>query len=434
MSTRTAARLLSLVIGVPAALTALIVSSATAASLAVVNDDAVAVHSNPSVRSKKLASLARGQRVSIQMSLRQGDTEWCEIVTWEQALTTGFARCSQLQPLPANQVAWFLAYDTAQHARQQGRYAEAEAAFRAAIDEAEALGPRDPKLGVSLNELQKLLIEQGKYREAEPVWERLLVFMERFAGRHSPMLAQTLVAMAGFYSNGGKPDEAKRHLDRALAIQERALGPKHPDVAATLEDLTRWYRDAGRYGEAEAAARRALEVREHAFGPQHPAVAASLTNLAMLLRDRGKRAEARTLLVRGLAIQEKTLGPDSSDLGVTLTYLADIAAAEGQYRDAERTYRRALAIYGKSLGQEHLYVGATMMALASVVHSGGNHQTADALYREGLAILEKRMGPRNPNLAGHLNQYVIFLKAVNREGDAQPIEARIDDLKKQGRN
>jgi tetratricopeptide (TPR) repeat protein len=432
-STTSALRLVSLVIAIPAACSVMMGVPAAAASVAAAIADAVPLYRDPSITSKEVASLSRGQRVVIEMSIRRAEAEWCRIVTRDQARTTGFVRCNQLERLRANPLAWRLALDAGHEARAQERYADAEVAFRTALDEAELFDTKDPKLGVSLNDLVKILVEQGKYREAEPLTQRTVAFMEEVAGKNSPALAHTLAWAAAFHNNSGKPDEAKRLLDRALAIQERALGPKHPDVATTLEDMTRWYRDAGRYGEAETAASRSLEVRERAFGPHHPAVAASLTNLAMVHRDRGKRMEARALLARALAIQGKTLGPESTDLAVTLTYLADIGTAEGQYRAAERDYRRALLIYRKTLGHEHAYVGMTTMSLATMFRAEGNHQAADELYRSGLAILEKRMGSRNPSLAGYLNEYVRFLKAINREAEAQPIEARIKDLESQGR-
>ncbi len=59
-------------------------------------------------------------------------------------------------------------------AYQQARYAEAEKAWLLALKEAENFGPEDPRLATSLNNLAELYRAQGKYAEAEPLYERAL--------------------------------------------------------------------------------------------------------------------------------------------------------------------------------------------------------------------------------------------------------------------
>ena len=77
-------------------------------------------------------------------------------------------------------------------ARQEGRYADAEKQFKAALQEAEKFGKQDPRLGVILLALGTVYKNKGQYTEAQPL------------------------------------------LKRALAILEKALGPQHPTVAGEL--------------------------------------------------------------------------------------------------------------------------------------------------------------------------------------------------------
>ena len=48
-------------------------------------------------------------------------------------------------------------------AYQQGNYPEAEKQFAAAVKEAEGLGPQDPRLATSLNNLAVVYQAQGRY-------------------------------------------------------------------------------------------------------------------------------------------------------------------------------------------------------------------------------------------------------------------------------
>ncbi len=84
-------------------------------------------------------------------------------------------------------------------AHQQGNYADAVNQFSVALQEAENFGPEHPDVAASLNNLAVLYRDQGKYTEAEPLYQR------------------------------------------ALAIWEKALGPEHPNVATSLNNLASLY-------------------------------------------------------------------------------------------------------------------------------------------------------------------------------------------------
>ncbi len=87
--------------------------------------------------------------------------------------------------------------------------------------------------------------------------------------------------MALLYEAQGRYAEAEPLYQRSLAIVEKALGPEHPHVATSLNNLARLYRDQGHYAEAEPLYQRSLEIREKALGPEHPDVARSLISLGL---------------------------------------------------------------------------------------------------------------------------------------------------------
>ncbi len=98
-------------------------------------------------------------------------------------------------------------------AYQRGDYVDAEKLWSAALEEAEEFGVEDPRFATSLNNLAVLYKAQGRYAEAEPLYQR------------------------------------------ALAIYEKALGPDHPTTATQLNNLVVLYDTQGKYAEVERRGR-----------------------------------------------------------------------------------------------------------------------------------------------------------------------------------
>ncbi len=163
----------------------------------------------------------------------------------------------------AQDTKWEKANAAGMEAYQQGRYAEAEKRWLAALEEAENFGPDDQRLATSLNNLALLYQAQGKYAEAEPLYQR------------------------------------------SLGIMEKVLGPEHPDVAASLNNLAELYRNQGRYAAAEPLYQRSLGIMEKALGPEHPDVATLLGKYAELLLKMNRDAEAEKMEARAKAIRAK---------------------------------------------------------------------------------------------------------------------------------
>jgi tetratricopeptide (TPR) repeat protein len=63
------------------------------------------------------------------------------------------------------------------------------------------------------------------------------------------------------YNNQGRYSEAEPLFQRALAIQEKALGPDHPNTATFLENYTALLRQMGRHEEATAVEARARPAK-----------------------------------------------------------------------------------------------------------------------------------------------------------------------------
>ncbi len=74
-------------------------------------------------------------------------------------------------------------------------------------------------------------------------------------------MANSLNNLARLYQAQGKYAEAEPLYQRALAIVEKALGPEHPHVATSLENYAALLRQTARADEAERMEARAKAIR-----------------------------------------------------------------------------------------------------------------------------------------------------------------------------
>jgi tetratricopeptide (TPR) repeat protein len=142
---------------------------------------------------------------------------------------------------------------------------------------------------------------QGRYADAEPLYERSLAIYEKALGRDHAYVATSLGNLAGLYTIQGRLADAEPLYQRALAIDEKALGRDHRDVARSLNNLALLYNKQRRYADAEPLYQRSLAIYEKALGRDHPAVANSLNNLAGLYGDQGRYADALPIIRRTLS-------------------------------------------------------------------------------------------------------------------------------------
>jgi tetratricopeptide (TPR) repeat protein len=163
----------------------------------------------------------------------------------------------------AQQADWERQLRAGANAYHRGNYAEAVKHAKAALSAAETIELNDWRLATIVSVLARIYRAQGRYAEAEPLYQR------------------------------------------SLAIFEKALGPEHTGLAKTLGSLAKLYYRQGKYAKAEPLYQRALAIYEKALGPGHPFVAQSLENYAALLRKTGRATEAAKLEARAQAIRAK---------------------------------------------------------------------------------------------------------------------------------
>jgi len=145
---------------------------------------------------------------------------------------------------------WGTYIEAGKNSAEQGRYAESEGSWRAALKEAKKYGPEDWRMPRTLNNLALLYTKQHKYAEAAPLYRRALAISEKEKGPDHPDTAQILNNLGGLYCDQAKYVEGERLIEQALAIREYRRSPlwrvtadyqRSRAVAQSLNALTNCY-------------------------------------------------------------------------------------------------------------------------------------------------------------------------------------------------
>jgi tetratricopeptide (TPR) repeat protein len=182
------------------------------------------------------------------------------------------------------------------------------------------------------------------YREAEPLYERVLKARERVLGEDHPETLISVNHLAELYQTQKRYSEAETLYKRALAAKEKVLGRDHLNTLDAVNNLAMLYDAQGRSTEAEALYNHVLEARERLLGSEHPTVLTSINNLAELYRNHGYKGEKiEPLLMHVIKTRDHILGKEHPDTLASVKNLADFYSARGRETEAEPLYERIRA-------------------------------------------------------------------------------------------
>ena len=188
--------------------------------------------------------------------------------------------------------------------------------------------PLTPALLWLDTEIAELFGQQGHWREAASMYERLIGVAQRL---HGPAVKHTrylLSQLAFALHELGHHEQAKQmHMQVRNAQRQAGLGDGEPEVLATRHELALLSENP----EAELA--EVARLKAEINGPQHRYPAQSEAALAFEFAQQGRVAEAQALLQRTGDIFRRMDGPHHSetlvnDLSVAILNLNDVTSVE----------------------------------------------------------------------------------------------------------
>ncbi len=197
--------------------------------------------------------------------------------------------------------------------QQQGKYAEAEAAFRRslAIDQAK-LPPGDINTASEQLNTAAVLMAENRPAEAEPLARSAAATLE---ARIGPVAGPTLSALACLSRSldaQGKTADAQAILARLQAVDETTAGVNQTTVSALVAVAQQFWMKPK---EAEPFARHAQAIGEKTLAPDSAPLAYLDWLLGGVYQNEGRARDSEPLLTRAVDIDVKVLGPDNPSTG-----------------------------------------------------------------------------------------------------------------------
>lgn len=213
------------------------------------------------------------------------------------------------------------------------------------------LGPDDKAVLDHAKQLADLEKNRHQYREAEPLYLRLVVNAKKQFGPESDEYASALADLADLYSSSAQYPQAANYYTKLFALQEKKFGTDSEKLIPVLVALANSSQNNTKYftevnDKAEQHLKRAAGIATKHYGKDSKELAGILDALSHYYQkhfDWEKAAKTCTLVV---AATEKNYGADSAETIKALERYAVVLRAGGMRNQAEPIEARIAKIKG----------------------------------------------------------------------------------------
>ena len=290
--------------------------------------------------------------------------------------------------LPPSRVRTLVAYGNTLYLTAE--YADADKILNEAVNIARReLAPDDVLRSKALDGLGDVLVQEGKFRQAQQLYdEALAADRQRGGPDHDANLASTLDALgnADYYSHDFSAGEAV--MREALSLHIRVSGYQSAQTAVALNNLGVLLYDSGQYDKARDLYQQALSHYRKVYGEEHPEMATLLNNIGRQVLTDGSLDQGEPLLRQALAMDEKFKGSAHDDLVAPLNSLAMIDAYRGNVRQALAEIHRAEQIARQP--DEGRFLSEVLLNAADMELRFGDGKRSAALLAESHRLLESQ--------------------------------------------
>jgi tetratricopeptide (TPR) repeat protein len=313
----------------------------------------------------------------------------------------------------------------------QGKYAQAQPLYEKALEITRRLLSDDhPQTAAGYNNVAYNLRAQRKYAQAQPLSEKALEIQRRLLSDEHPDTATSYNNVAYNLKVQGKYAQAQPLYEKALEIRRRVLSDDHPDTATSYNNVAYNLKAQGKYAAAQPLFEKALEIRRRRLGDDHPDTAASYDGLAENLDAQGKYAQAQPLYEKALAIRRRILSDDHPSTATSYNNVAYNLKAQGQYAAAQPLFEKALEIRRRRLGDDHPETAYGYNNVASNLAAQGQYAAAQPLFEKALGILRRVLSDDHPDTAYGYNNVAYNLNAQGQYAAAQPLYEKALEIRR----
>ena len=258
----------------------------------------------------------------------------------------------------------------------QGHYNKAEQVFKKNIaGKVKTFGPEHLSTLESMENLANCFKNRGRYAKAEDQFLRILSRVKN----PWPSLRNNLAILR---CEQGRWVEAEEIFEELVEEQTAKLGVKHPDTLSTMHNLATLYSDLDKVDEAESLARTTLDEKLNHLGPDHPDIFSTIKVVAMLHLRREDPHEAERMLLAALESSEYALGRDHPETLSLMDGLVVVYLEMGQIVKAAYLGQRAFFLSAVRYGSKHPDTLGIVQNLAFAHQLVSDFDAAEGLYTE----------------------------------------------------
>jgi tetratricopeptide (TPR) repeat protein len=305
---------------------------------------------------------------------------------------------------------------------QQGKFAQAQPLYERAVEiNRRILGDDHPFTANSYNDLALCLKRQGRYSQAQPLYEKSLEIERRQLGDDHPGVAADYNNLASNLAGQGKYAQAQALHEKTLDICLRSFGEDDFRTGHSYNNLASTLNAQGKYTQAQPLYEKGLEIRRRVLGDDHPETATSFGNVGFNLDSQGRYAEAQPLHEKSLEILRRLLTDDHPDTAIAYGNVASNLIKQGKYAQAQPLVEKALEIHRRLLSENHPLTAQSYAGMAKNVSGQGKYADAQPLYEKALEINRRVLTENHPDFANSLINVAHNLARQGRYAPAQPL-------------
>lgn len=280
-----------------------------------------------------------------------------------------------------------------------GRYAEAEAADRLAVEQLRRLHGEGSRDEVSaLDGLAMALQAQSRVDEAVDVLRESIRIGLLLGEEAAQDVAWSRNNLGYLLYQKGAWAEAVEALNQALDAQRRLIPHDNIELAGSLNNLGGMYVELERYEQAERLLTEALDMYRRIYNGRHPAVGRGMITLGGVALRQGEVERAAALIEPGVALALELLAPDHPHATAAQLVLARLRRDQGRAAEAEQLFRHVVATRERVLGPDHRRTRDARGSLAEFLLHQRRWAEARALLRDLLPAEEARLPADHPGL------------------------------------
>jgi CHAT domain-containing protein len=258
-------------------------------------------------------------------------------------------------------------------------------------------------------ELAALLIQLGRFSEADRLLLTQIPEYERLYGNNSLRLIEPLVNKGRILLAKGDYTEAEKAALRANAIAVKIYKENSTKTAPTQKLLADIYYTLGDYEKAETQIVKALSSQEKQFGRNHVETAKSISQLALIKFHKGDDSkQVEKLMVESRDIIAAKLGKENPQYAEILKNVAVLYISQRKFDIAFNSLTVAESIWRTKTGTKNNINAAGIYTLTGdVYYQIKNYGKAEDFYNQAKNLYEKFFSTSHP-------EYVKILSKLSK--------------------